>query len=145
MKQLFSILLISIIFACNSGNKNNKQEQISININTLADALDYDIVKPEKSTVTGSQFFKVSGLKQNLIESENGTILIIPKGAFKNSKGEVVEKDITIELKDENSLDAFIENNLANTDINQLLDSKATLYINATSNGENLSINRKTI
>ena len=96
---------------------------------------------PFAKTMVESQFFDIDAKEDQVVEGKNGTVLIMPKGCFKDAKGNVVEDDITVELAEASNLEDMILSNLATTSDGKLLESGGMLYVNATKNGEKLTIN----
>ena len=98
---------------------------------------------PFKSTMVESQFFEIHGNEDNVIEGEKGTIVVMPKGCFKDNDGNVVTSDIKIELAEALSQSDILLSNLNTTANGKLLETDGMLYFNATSNGKQLIINTK--
>ncbi|NOX48246.1 MAG: hypothetical protein GXO89_14845, partial [Chlorobi bacterium] len=98
---------------------------------------------PFQKTIVPSQNFELNANVDNVIEGENGTILIMPKGCFKNSKGEIVTEQIKVELSEALSVEEMLLSNLTTTSDGKLLETDGMIYINATANGEQLSINKE--
>lgn len=95
---------------------------------------------PFRSTVVESQYFKINGDENQVIEGENGTRIVIPKGAFTDSKGNKITTEIQFELAEALSLEEMILSNLTTTSDEKLLETDGMIYINATANGEPLKI-----
>ncbi len=74
-KQLFPFVLsLLLMLICNVNCTQNKvKETIKMSLND-----------PFKSTMTASQYFDIKGNQDNVIEGEKGTIIIMPKGCFKD-------------------------------------------------------------
>lgn len=98
---------------------------------------------PFQQTIVPSQNFKLNANIDNVVEGENGTILIMPKGCFKNSKGEIVTEQIKVELSEALSVEEMLLSNLTTTSDGKLLETDGMIYINATVNGEQLTINKE--
>lgn len=130
-KQLLSLCLGLLMMLISINCKQNKViETIKMSAND-----------PFKSTMVESQFFEIKGNQDNVIEGEKGTIIVMPKGCFKNENGNAVTSDIKIELAEALSQSAMILSNLNTTSNGKLLETDGMLYFNATSNGKQLSIN----
>jgi hypothetical protein len=95
---------------------------------------------PFQKAIVSSQFFDIDSKKDNVVEGENGTVLVIPKGSFKNSKGKTVTANVKIELAEALSLDKMLLSNLTTTSNGKPLETDGMIYLNATSDGEQLSI-----
>jgi hypothetical protein len=98
---------------------------------------------PFQQTIVPSQNFKLNANIDNVVEGKNGTILIMPKGCFKNSKGEIVTEQIKVELSEALSIEEMLLSNLTTTSDGKLLETDGMIYINATVNGEQLTINKE--
>ncbi|MBX9852756.1 MAG: hypothetical protein K2X86_13515, partial [Cytophagaceae bacterium] len=96
---------------------------------------------PFKDNLPQSEFFDISAKKDNVVEGKNGTLIVIPKGCFKNGKGETVE-NVKVELAEALSLDDMILSNLTTTSNGEMLETGGMVYINATSNGEQVFIDK---
>ncbi|NKI31434.1 hypothetical protein [Croceivirga thetidis] len=94
-----------------------------------------------KGSMVESQYFKISGEKDQVIEGLNGTILVLPKGCFLNSFGIEVDGEITIELAEALRLEDMILSNLTTMSNGQLLETGGMIYLNATSREKQLVIN----
>ena len=97
---------------------------------------------PFKNTIAPSQSFVIDSKLDNVVEGENGTIVVCPKGCFKNAKGEIVESNVNIELAEALSLEDMLLSNLTTTSNGKLLETDGMIYFNATANGEQLTINK---
>ncbi len=96
---------------------------------------------PFKSEIVESQFISVSAKEDNIVEGNNGTIITIPKGAFINASGEVIEDSVMIELAEAYDLDEMILSNLTTTSNGEALETGGMVFFNVTSNGEQLKVN----
>jgi hypothetical protein len=123
-----SFLLIVILVNCN---------------NTLINTNKIHPNDPFKSTIVKSQFFEIDCNIDNVIEGENGTIIICPKGCFKNANNEVFEKSAKIELSEALLLEEMLLSNLTTTTNGKQLVTDGMIYFNVTANGEQLAINKQ--
>ncbi len=98
---------------------------------------------PFQKTIVPSQNFELNANIDNVVEGANGTILIMPKGCFKNSKGEIVTEQIKVELSEALLVEEMLLSNLTTTSDGKLLETDGMIYINSTANGEQLSINKE--
>jgi hypothetical protein len=132
MRNTTKLLLILILFlnACNS--KNNPG-----NI-TVIKHFDSD---PFKNTLIESQFFTINSSEDNVIESKTGNLIVIPKGAFINGKGEIVEDSLEIEFAETAELDEMILSNLIILDSTDIIETQLAFFLNAKQNNQQLSIN----
>ncbi|MFL5730360.1 MAG: c-type cytochrome [Cytophagaceae bacterium] len=96
---------------------------------------------PFAKSMVESQFFDIDAKEDRVVEGKNGTVVILPKGCFKDSQGNVVEGDITLEIAEADHLEDLLLSNLTTTSEGKLLESGGILYVNATRDGEKLTIN----
>ncbi|MDF2454448.1 MAG: cytochrome c, mono- and diheme variant family [Cytophagaceae bacterium] len=98
---------------------------------------------PFQSTIVPSQFFAIDTKQDQVIEAENGTVIVCPKGCFKNASGEIVEDLIKIEISEALKLDDMLLSNLTTTSHGQPLETDGMIYFNATTeDGEQLTVNK---
>jgi mono/diheme cytochrome c family protein len=127
-RTIFLALLSVTLFECNNDNVTNT---VKLYAND-----------PFKNTIVHSQPFDIDAKQDNVIEGEKGTIIVCPKGCFKNSKGEIIEENIKIELSEAFSLHDMLLSNLTTTSDGKLLETDGMIYFNASANGEQLTINK---
>ncbi|MEO8146987.1 MAG: c-type cytochrome [Bacteroidia bacterium] len=127
---ILTIFLMLILTNCN----NNKT--------SLTDTVKLQPNDPFKNTIVPSESFDIDAKKDNVVEGNNGTVLVFPKGCFKNSKGEIVEENVKVELSEALTLDQMILSNLTTTSNGKQLETDGMIYFNATANGAQLSINK---
>lgn len=140
MRNQISIFLIGLLFTltltnCNSDTKSKTTSSIA-SIQKFQDS------DPFKTSIATSQYFKFESKRDNVIKGKNGTIIVCPKGCFKNSKGEIVEDNIKVELSEALTLDEMIVSNLTTVSNGNPLETDGMIYFNATLNGEQLVINK---
>lgn len=97
---------------------------------------------PFKETMIPSQFFDVNSKKDSVLIGQNGTVLVIPKGCFKNQQGEIVTTNIKLELAEALSIEEMLLSNLTTTSNGKQLETDGMIYLNATSKGEQLIIDK---
>lgn len=141
-KIAFFLFIISL-WACNSNSPNNSDPTLAVDAEALLNRIKYHPSDPFIETLKESEFFKISGLQDNIVETQNGTILSIPQGAFRDKNGQLVEKEITIEVATIESLEEQIQSNISSHYKNGQLQSGTTLYFNATQDGEALFLNKQ--
>ena len=113
MKPFLILLFLSTLFlACNSDSL-NEDNPIAIDINDFIKKIKYHLGDPFIETFKKSEFFKLSGLEDHVVETANGTILSIPKGAFRDKDGRIVEKEVTLEVTDIANLEEQIQSNIS--------------------------------
>lgn len=96
---------------------------------------------PFKNTIVPIQNFSINSDQDNIIEGEKGTVIVCPKGCFKNAKGEIVDNNVKIELSEALSLEDMLLSNLTTTSDGKQLETDGMIYFNAISNGEQLTVN----
>jgi hypothetical protein len=134
IKSLLQISLsLLLILSCNSGKQNQK----------LTETIKMSPNDPFKSTMVKSHFFDINANQDNVIEGQKGTIIIMPKGCFQDESGEIVEKDVKIELAEALSMNNILLSNLNTTSDGKPLETDGMIYFNATSNGKQLTINKE--
>ncbi len=126
-RAIFIVLLSVTLFQCNNNS-----------ITSTVKLLPSD---PFKNTIVPSQTFDIDGKQDNVVEGENGTVIVCPKGCFLNRKGEIVEDLVKIELSEALELEDMLLSNLTTTSNGQQLETGGMIYFNATANGEQLAIN----
>jgi len=128
IRTIWIVLLAVTLIQCNSN-------QIKNTVKLLPN-------DPFKNTVVASETFDIDSKQDNVVEGENGTIIVCPKGCFKNSKGDIVEDIIKIELSEAFTIDEMLLSNLTTTSNGKPLETDGMIYFNATANGEQLTINK---
>lgn len=98
---------------------------------------------PFKNSMVPGEFFDIDAKTDNTVEGKNGTVLFLPKGCFKNKNGKTVEENVRIELKEALSTSDMLLSNLTTIADGKLLASGGMIYLNATADGEELSINKE--
>jgi hypothetical protein len=132
-KQLLQIALgLALIFSCTNSKRNQMSETLKMHPND-----------PFKSTMVESQFFDIKANQDNVVEGNRGTILIVPKGCFKDENDNIVESDVKIELTESLSMEDIILSNLNTTSNGKPLETDGMIYFNATLNGKQLTINKE--
>lgn len=129
VRIIFITLLSVLLIQCNKSNISNT---VKLNPND-----------PFKNLIVQSQTFEIKANQDNVIEGKNGTIIVCPKGCFINSIGEIVEANVKIELAEALSLEDMLLSNLTTSSDGNPLETDGMIYFNATSNGEQLSINEE--
>ena len=128
---LFQIILALVIASCGTDATDS---------NDLTNTHSVVAKDPFEQTITESQFFTIDPTKDNVLEGTEGTLLVAPKGCFLDSKGNPVTDNIEIELKECLSMEEMLLSNLTTTSEGKPLETDGMVYIDATANGEPLSI-----
>lgn len=138
MNKLSTFLLIVFsVFSCNQENKKTGNTLIGVELDDLRTALENGV-----GPIENTEFFKASGLKDSVYETESGMVMVVPKGAFLDEDGKPVEEEVVIELAEVKTLEDFMRAKLSELDDSVANQSERMVYINATSNGEQLTINQ---
>jgi len=127
-RVVFAALLVVFLIQCST-------DSIKSTMMTLPN-------DPFTKTIAKVQTFDIDSKEDNVVEGESGTIIICPMGSFKNGKGEIVEDQVKIELAEALSFEDMLLSNLTTTSDGKLLETDGMIYFNATSNGEQLIINK---
>lgn len=97
---------------------------------------------PFKNGMPASQFFEVDNSIDQVIESEDGIIMVIPAHAFVDADGNTI-KNVKVEITDALALEDMIAANLTTTSNGEALETGGMFYINATkTDGEQLKIQK---
>jgi hypothetical protein len=96
-----------------------------------------------KKSIVKSQFFIIDLKKDTTIIGDKGTKIVIPKNAFIDLQGNIINKTIQFELSEALTLDEMILSNLTTISNSKLLQTDGMIFINATFNNENLKINKE--
>ena len=102
------LVILYMLLSCESDNK----KLVSLK-NSTKDLF--------KNTIVKSQKFEIDTEKDTLVIGEKGTKIIIPKNAFLDSKGKVINQKIKLELSEALSLSDMIMSNLTTTSKGKLL------------------------
>lgn len=97
---------------------------------------------PFKNSMVASQQMSINCDYNNVIEGNNGTVIVCPKGCFLDAKGNIFESTAEIELAEAFALEDILLSNLETTSNGLQLESGGMLYFNVTANGEQLTINK---
>jgi hypothetical protein len=116
---------------------------IQCNNNTITKTVKLHASDPFKNTIVPSQSFDIDSKQDNVIEGKSGTVVVCPKGCFKNGNGDIVEQNVKIELSEALSLEDMLLSNLTTTSDGKQLETDGMIYFNVTANGEQLSINKE--
>jgi hypothetical protein len=130
--KLFGLVLICLIsLQCNTSvDEIEETSKISAN-------------DPFRKTIVPSQYFSININEDNIIEGENGTIVVIPKDCFVDAKGVPISGQIQIELAEAFSLDEMLLSNLTTSSNGNLLKTEGMIFINATQNEKQLVIDKE--
>src|SRR5690554_8187016 len=137
---LFPLFLFAFLISCNNGEGDNAEnnQTISVNAKNLVEKIKYQPGDPVIETFKKSEFFKVSGLENHILETKSGTIISIPQGAFRDENGNIVEKEVQIEINDIKTIEDQILSNMTSQQGGKALQSGGSIYINATHNGKQI-------
>lgn len=129
--MLFFVCLLVALGSCNLGPDEKLPPVI----------LKHAANDPFAESMVESQFFELDASTADVVEGTEGIVIVTPKGCFKNSKGEIVDGNVTIELAEALERGDMIMSNLTTTSGTELLETGGMFYFNATADGEQLTIN----
>ncbi len=141
MKRIIFLLAIACMASCGNPELNNNDQRLALDSQSLIETIKYAPGDPFIETIKESEFFKMSGLEDKIIETSNGTVISIPKGAFKDAQGNIVEKEVTIEITDIASFEEQFKANINSPVGQEIILNGGALYFNATQNGVQLGLN----
>jgi hypothetical protein len=128
-------LLLSIALVILTTFTNCTRQQIPETVKMLPN-------DPFKSTMVQSQYFDIKTHQDTVIEGLKGTLIIMPKGCFKDENGNIITDNVRIELAESLSKEDILLSNLNTTANGKPLETDGMLYFNATANGKQLTINK---
>ncbi len=135
MRQIITILLISLIFGC--GNESQK------NI-TPIDARTFQPESPLSplfdSLNIPRQIYLIDNLSDSLILCENGTRIFINKNTFVDENGNFPDT-IELEIVEVKTISDILRTNLQTVSGDNILQTGGMFFIDAISNGKPLKIN----
>lgn len=89
-----------------------------------------------------AQFFTVNAEEDNVIETEGGLVVAIPKGSLLQN-GKPVTGNIEIEIKEALTPEDIVLSGLSTKSGDNLLETGGMFYFNARKDGENLTIDKE--
>lgn len=87
-----------------------------------------------------TQVYSIDNSKDNVVESDYGIVLAIPKNAFVNQDGEPVSEDITIQIKEAFTASDIIKAGLTSTSDGDLLESGGMFDLTAMQGKDTLAL-----
>lgn len=91
-----------------------------------------------------TQVIEIADVEEDpYVIGDGGTFVYIRKNALIDAEGNPVNKNIRVELKEVQTIDDFIEGRISTTANGELLTTAGSYYVNATSEGNQLSIDPK--
>jgi len=129
MKYLLTLLTtVTVVFgACNKSGDDNPSELFT---------------KVYSTNNLESEKYLIESGSDTIIKGNSGTILRIYKNTFVDKNGQAVSGPVEIELKEALTPYDLIMGNLTTVSNGQWLQSGGMVYINATSNGQQLEIGK---
>lgn len=89
------------------------------------------------------QRFSVNTKTGAALEGKDGTLIVVPKHAFVDNAGNIIQGNVEIELIEALSMEDMIAYNLATTANGKALSSGGMIYVQPYANGEKVNINPK--
>lgn len=138
MNKIISPILIALfLFGCNE----NETSETDVIVNQEYGDIPTQLIDSLKLISGANQEFKIDNSKSNTIVGNKGTVLIIPESSIIDLNGNKVNGAITIELKENFTIQDFITSNLQTIHNDQILESKGMIYFSAKdANGNELKI-----
>ncbi|UPT66837.1 MAG: hypothetical protein M0D57_20795 [Sphingobacteriales bacterium JAD_PAG50586_3] len=112
------------------------------NTDTVAPVAKISANDPFKNSIVPTQEFTVDAKTDNVVQGNNGTVLVLPQGCFVDADGKPVEGNIKVELAEALKVEDMLASNLTTTANGQLLQTDGMIYFNATANGQQLTVNK---
>ena len=134
---LFHIALLPLIVSC-SGNDEEVQEEArkSIDIEERVAFQPSPVDSILVSIRPSVQNFSLQGNDGGTIEGVNGTRIFVPRDAFIDETGEVVDGQVDIQIVESSTLADMITSRLQTTSEEGILESAGMIFIDATANGK---------
>lgn len=86
------------------------------------------------------QQIQIDPTKDELVECDNGTLILVPKNAFVDNNGKKVESIVTLEIVEALTFDRMVAYNLSTMSDGKPLESGGMIYIQPKVNGENVDL-----
>ncbi|NOQ71787.1 MAG: hypothetical protein GQ574_07295 [Crocinitomix sp.] len=131
--RLLIILAVLTLIACENTVQDNTQNK---NIISTEEAGNQVFTAEE----IGAQVFSISSNIDTTLTGKDGTVLTIFKNSFIDTNGRPISGEVTIELKECLDKLDMVLSNLTTTSNGQFLESGGMIYINATSDNQQLEI-----
>lgn len=146
-----AVILILLLKNCYSDHQLNsgKKTVNTDNQNRKTTSNDTELIRLKESAYTSrldsikAQHIKVNIKGEKLVTCEQGTLLALREDTFLDKNGKAVQDNIDLEIKELQYMDQFIQAGLTTTSGEKLLSTAGSYYINASRNGEPLTINPK--
>ncbi len=99
---------------------------------------------PFQNSIVESQYFTIDPTKEHTLEGEKGVLLVIPKNAFVDAKGNKITENVKVELAEALSLDDMILSNLTTTSDGKELETGGMLFLNITTeDGKQIGVDKE--
>ena len=89
-----------------------------------------------------TQGFELNTAQDTVIETENGSVYVIPADAFETESGEAVTGKVTFEIKEAFEDVDIMKAGLTTTSDGQLLETGGMFFLDATQNGQRLRLKK---
>jgi len=130
--SIFTILTLSILYSCNNSPSNESTEGKGNRADVFNEVYNDENIE--------SQTFTIDNSIDNIIEGDNGTKIRIGKNTFTDLNGNPIKGEVVLELKEALNPIDMVMGNLTTTFNGKPLQSGSMLYLNATSNNNQLMI-----
>ncbi len=127
---------LGVMYSTSSDSSNNSsfEENLKHSLNEIGENLWADA-----DQYLAPQFFQINADEDQVLQTESGITIAIPKGALLQN-GEPVTGEVEIEFKEALNPEDIIQSGLTTMSGNELLETGGMFYLNARKNGENLTI-----
>jgi hypothetical protein len=133
LKYSFVLVIVCSLWACNSPKEQNHIIQNRVLLpNTSLTSL-FDSLRP------ATQTFMVSGDKDTLIMSREGTTLSFTKNTFVDERGQPA-RNVTLDLVELTTFKDIINANLQTVSDNKILQTAGMFFLDAKENGKPLNV-----
>jgi hypothetical protein len=127
-------VLLATLYSCSNPKTDNVVIEERVAIPKTASEKLFNQLRPE------SQTFQINAELDNSITGKNGTLVFVPKNSFIDADGELVTGKVDIELIEVLSVADFVKTNLQTVSNGLLLQSEGMLYMDAKSNGQQITL-----
>jgi len=136
-KIIFTLPIALLLFGC---SENKPTDTVEI-VNQEYGDIPTQLIDSLQYIFGENQQFLIDNFKSNTVVGEKGTILIIQEKSIVDANGNIVNGKITLELKENFTIQDYITSNLQTIHNDQILESKGMIYFSAKDeNGNELKI-----
>ncbi len=135
-------LLLLLVISCTSKTPKNKHSTDSLKSISAIDSAETNTSKKSilNSENLATQTFTIDASEKKTFTSKGGVKFTIPKNCFVDSEGNTIKGEVEIEYKEALDPTNIVLGNMTTTYNGKFLESGGMIYINASANGEQLSL-----